>query len=101
MENVFRERVGPKAIAYKSTILETWQLYFSDSLLMKILHYSQLKADTLGLKETLSFPELKAFVGILYSCGLHKDNKIPISEQWQRGANSFYRATMSRNRFTL
>ena len=88
MENIFRERVGPKDIAHKNTILETWQLYFPDSLLMKILHYSQLKADNLGLNETLSLPELKAFIAILYFRGLHKDNKIPVSELWQ-SANQY------------
>ena len=97
--NVFRQRTGPKPSANQDSVLQTWQLFFTNQLLTKILHFSQQKAVELGLNITLSLVQLKAFLGILYFRGMNNDNKVPIDELWSDESNAFYRATMSSSLF--
>lgn len=97
--NVFHRRPGPKPSACKDSVLQTWQLFFTDQLLRKILHYSQQKANELGIDTALTLVQLKAFIGILYFRGLNNDNKVPVDELWKEESHAFYRASMSRSLF--
>ena len=97
--NVLRQRTGPKPSANQECLLLTWQLFFTNHLLTKIVSYSQQKADEIGLDVTLTIVQLKAFIGILYFRGINNDNKVPVDELWSDESNAFYRATISRSHF--
>ena len=66
--DVPREVEGPTPQSKKNNILETLQLFLTVELLTKILQYSIAKLATLDLDEQyeLTFPSLKAYIGIMY-----------------------------------
>ena len=66
---------------------------------MQIVHFSQMKANALGIEVQLTVVQLKAYFGILYFRGVFGDQKIPIEQLWSENYNTFYRTTMSRNLF--
>ena len=99
--NILRSSGGPTSTSVKDTKMETWQLFWSDDLLQKVLTYSQMKAGELGLPIRFTMASLKAYIAILYFRGANQDNKIPIDELWSEQYSTFYRTVMSRNLFKL
>lgn len=99
--NILRSSGGPTSTSVKDTKMETWQLFWTDDLLQKVLTYSQMKAGELGLPIRFTMASLKAYIAILYFRGANQDNKIPIDELWSEQYSTFYRTVMSRNLFKL
>ena len=99
--DIVRQRGGPTASARKESVLETWELFFTEELLQEIVHYSQEKATNLGLRVEFSIDLLKAYIGILYFRGANSDQKIPVSDLWSDSYATFYRCAMSRNMFSI
>lgn len=99
--NILRKSGGPTNASVKDTKMETWQLFWTDDLLQKVLRFSQMKADGLSLPIHLTMSSLKAYIAILYFRGANQDNKIPIDELWSEQYSTFYRTAMSRNLFKL
>ena len=98
--NIVNGNIGPKPSAHKDSVLQTWQLLFTDEILEKILHYSQRKARQLGdIDFEPSLENLKAFIGICYFRGVNFDTKVPVDDLWANEAHNFYRAAMSKNMF--
>lgn len=91
----------PLPSAVKNSILETWSLFFPDSMLAQIVAFSQMKADSLGIDVQLTVVQLKAYFGILYFRGVFGDQKIPIEQLWSDDYSIFYRTSMSRNLFQI
>ena len=99
--NIFRERPGPSPDSRKDTILETWHLFLTPSMLEEIVERSQEKADQLGISVQLTMQSLKAYIGVLYYRGANHDQKIPISELFSDNYSSFYRTAMTRTLFNI
>ena len=95
--NVLHEKGGPKRIANKSSLLDTWSLFFTDEILNTIIHYSNAKAEQLNITLRFDVLSLKAVIGLLYFRGASMDQQIPVRDLFAESANSFYRTVMSRN----
>lgn len=99
--NVLAEAGGPTANSNKVSILETWQLYFTNDILQKILSYSQRKVRMENIPIELTMESLKAYIAILYFRGANQDNKIPVEDLWSDNYSTFYRTVMSRTLFKI
>ena len=100
-ENVVRERSGPTLEARKDTKLETWNLFFPDVMLDKIVQYSQLKADALGIEIQLDVLQLRAYIAVHYYRGVHHDQRIPTADLWGEHESDFYKCAMSKNLYMI
>lgn len=97
--NVIYEASGPTRRAYKDTILETWQLFFSDQLLQKIVNYTNAYAVTIDPNVNFDLVSFKAFIGILYWRGAYNDQSISTEDLWSLDSTPFYSCVMSRSQF--
>ena len=98
--DIFREQGGvPAAHAVKDSVLETFELFFTNEMLEKVVQYSQLKADNLNFNVRLTIESLKAYIAICYYRGANHDQKVPITDLWSEDANPFYKTVMSRTLF--
>ena len=95
--NVLHSRGGPKSTARKSTLHDTWLLFFTEEILSTIIQYSNSKAEDLNVTLRFDVPSLKAVFGLLYFRGASLDQQIPVRDLFSEAANSFYRTVMSRN----
>jgi len=97
------------ASASSHTPIEFWNALFSDEILQIILQRSNEEIQRYvennheiqqATYELLTMNELKAFLGILYYCGITKSKHVNLSELWSRdfGA-SLCKVTMSLRRF--
>lgn len=94
---------GPTPASKKTSILETWQLFFTDKLLEDILAHSVRKLHLMHLDKPplLTISSLKAYIGVLYFRGANADTQISVGELWSEQYTTFYRSAMSRNLFNL
>ena len=101
VQDVITTLGGPTASANKETILETWELFFTDAMLENIVNFSQMKCAELQIPIQLTKPQLKAYIGILYYRGVCGDQKLPLDQLWSEEHSTFYRTAMSRNLFQI
>lgn len=101
--NIVRNLGGQKPESQKNTVLETWQLFFTDAILADILHYSQIQLDSLQIDDApqLILASLKSYFGVMYFRGANEDARIPVTELWSDHYSTFYRASMSRSMYQL
>lgn len=91
----------------KNTLMEIWSLLFTDEMLSIIVtctnaEISRKRENFRSVQTYLSdidLEELKAFIGILYFCGLQKKNYSNVQKLWGPLASPSYRSTMPRARF--
>lgn len=102
----------PKAIGgvvAARTPLQFWSALFTDDMLQIVVKFTNAEidrflsgsqiADDASFKH-INLTELKAFLGILYLCGVQNSSKVNLSELWSHEFGStFCRVTMSRRRF--
>lgn len=89
-------------------ILESWQLFFPDSMLQKIVKYTNIKINQVrpnysrerDAKET-DIVELKAFFGLLYLAGVNRSNHQNLLDLWRTDGTGveMFRLVMGVNRF--
>lgn len=90
------------------TVLETWQLFFSDEMLnIIVLHtnkyISEISSHSSRDRDArpTDIIELKALIGLLYISGLLGDSRLNVNELWDQngfGVERFW-LTMSKHRF--
>lgn len=97
--NIIRERPGPRRIAIKDSLLQTWQLFLPDDELAKIVRYSQQKADHIGVDVQLTLAGLKALIGFMYYRGACLDQSIRFSDLFSDSTSPIYRTIMSKKLF--
>ncbi|XP_054727749.1 piggyBac transposable element-derived protein 4-like [Anastrepha obliqua] len=103
---------GPVGIAKEAkTAYETWNLFFDDVILSKILQHTneeihryteerEIDCTKDILYKPVDMIELKAFIGLMYFSGLQKTNMTSSDDLWDTKYGSiFYKATMSQKRF--
>lgn len=88
--------------------IESWNLLLDENILNTIVTCTNIYIDTISgnfqrerdaNKTELS--EIKAFIGLLYLCGIHKSSHVHVRDLWRTdgmGLEIFHR-TMSHNRF--
>lgn len=104
--------IDPKAIgaaASSHTPIEFWGTLFSQDILEVIVQRTNEEIERYvaahGNGDSASFQkltliELKAFIGLLYFCGVQNNNKVNLSEIWSRQYGSLLcQVTMSQRRF--
>lgn len=96
-ENILHHTGGPTDCAKKTSLLETWELFFPDEDLAKIVGYSMKKAEAAGEHKELSVCSLKAAIGFMYFRGANFDQKVPLYDLYNDTASSFYKTCMSKN----
>ncbi|XP_034944888.1 piggyBac transposable element-derived protein 4-like [Chelonus insularis] len=100
---------GPKGVAKEAkTILECWELFFDNSMIEKIVNYTNIylqKIASLYRGQRDSTPtnviEIRALFGLLYFLGMRKAAHLNLKELWATDgtAPDLYRAVMSYGRF--
>ncbi|KAB0805145.1 hypothetical protein PPYR_02115, partial [Photinus pyralis] len=108
-KNVVTQAAGVTTIAKNAnTVLDSWKLYFPDSILEKIVEctnryiakmrprYSRARdaADT-------DVVEIKAVLGLLYLAGVQRSSHINLRDLWMQDGTGveYFRLTMGLNRF--
>ncbi|XP_023239424.1 uncharacterized protein LOC111638032 [Centruroides sculpturatus] len=91
------------------TPLDAWQCFFPDSILQKIVDYTNVYIEIIRYtrysRERDAKPtdlvEIKAFLGLLYLSGVLKSSHIHTDELWNDDGTgvSIFRATMNQQRF--
>ncbi len=110
-QNIIVGQPGVKEVARDAkTPLQAWELFFPESLLMKIVTYTNIYLDKIrgnfsrarDCKET-DLMEIRALFGLLYMAGIKKAHHLNLKELWETDgtAPDCFRATMSINRFRL
>jgi hypothetical protein len=68
----------------QGSIVETWQLFFTDKLLENIVRHSVRKLESLNLPNTspITVLSLRVYLGYMYFRGCNDDNNIPINDLW-------------------
>ena len=99
--NVIRQNAGPTREAHRASIGDTWRLFFTVELEEKIVEYTRLKAQSLGVDFQFDIVGLEAYIAICYFRGVSGDQKIPVDVLWSEDASPFYNATMSKISFKI
>ena len=97
--NIIRESAGPTQAAFKDSIVETWQIFFPDSLLQKIVDYTNSYARSIDNTVSFDLISFKAFIALLYWRGANHDQAIPADDLWCEDGSPFYSSVMSRSKF--
>ena len=100
--NVIHERPGSTVEARQAhTLLETWSLCLPNTLLEKIVLYTQRKGDELDLNYNFTLTELKCLIGFMYYRGASLDSQIKACDLFCEDSAPFYRTVTSRNSLTM
>ncbi|GBP12955.1 PiggyBac transposable element-derived protein 4 [Eumeta japonica] len=113
--NIVQEREGIKP-AYRSEInassspLDIWQHFFTDSMLEKIVHHTNVKIREIRPNyqvstcvQDLDIVELRAFIGFLFYTAIFKENHEHYTSRYSTDGTGreIYRCIMSKNRFEV
>jgi len=95
---------GNGAAKNVKTPLEAWSLFFPLQLLETIVQHTneeiRRRNDDQHYSQETNVDEIKALLGILYLCGMEKQNHTCTEDLWApRYGSNFYRAVMQRHRF--
>lgn len=107
--NIMTHLPGVKQVANNAkTALQCWELLLPDELIVVIVENTNnhilSKRDQFSrerdCKPTDSI-EIKAFIGLLYMAGVHRNSKLNTQDLWATDGSGIelFRLTMSRNRF--
>ncbi|XP_043462873.1 piggyBac transposable element-derived protein 4-like [Leptopilina heterotoma] len=107
--NIIKKLPGVKGEAKNAkSILECWQLFFTDSMIKKIVEYTNIRLDKIKRNykrerdvRPTSVIEIRAVFGLLYLIGTKKSNHLNLEELWTTDgtAPDYFRAAMSLQRF--
>lgn len=113
--NIVQEREGIKP-AYRNELnassspLDIWQHFFTDEMLEKIVHYTNVKIREIRPNyqistcvQDLDLMELKAFIGFLFYTAIFKENHEHYTSWYctDGTGREIYRCIMSKNRFEV
>ena len=100
MANIVRGKPGLREAGKVTEIYESFQKFFTDEVVTKIVQHTNEEANRKGITETC-FAEIIAFLGVLILMGANNDNCLDFHDLWSNElGRSVYIATMSRNRFS-
>lgn len=109
--NVVIRLPGPKGNARNArSPLETFSLYFPDSLLDKIVNYTNMYIESIKDNYTrdrdalpTTIEELKSLIGLLFLAGALKSSHQNISDLWSSDGTGvdLFRCTMNQRRFSF
>ena len=97
--DVIRQYSGPRRCAYKDSIVDTWQLFFPDELLQRIVDHPNAHVSTIDPNMHFDLVSFKAFIAILYWRGASRDQTISTEDLWSSDGAPFYKSAMSRSLF--
>ena len=86
-----RHNGGPRPLAYKDSLRETWELFFPDEALEQIVNYTMMKTESAGEYKEPSVCSLKAAIGFMYFRGASFDQKVSLYELYNETASPFYK----------
>lgn len=92
---------GPTPATKSLEVCETFKLLISDEIISIIVRESNRKAQFDNDPDKFTAAEIYAFIGLMLHAGASRSNRENLKDLWQRNAHPIYRATMSRNRFSL
>ncbi|XP_071567244.1 piggyBac transposable element-derived protein 4-like [Temnothorax nylanderi] len=81
----------------KDTPMDVWSLLFTDEILNNIVTYTNNEIAQRKKGPDTNLVELKAFIGLLYFCGLQKVTNSDVIKLWP--SDPVYRLTMTEVRF--
>ena len=100
---------GSKGVARNvKTPRDAWELFLDDNIISSITKYTneeiQRKIFTIihrqSYHNSTDCSEIRAFLGLLYFCGVKEDVHDRLEELWSiKFGNSLYRSTMTQRRF--
>lgn len=95
-------KTGPTAMTKDLNIDKVFKLLMSEEMIYIIVRETNRKGSEL-LVDFVPFTstEIYAFIGLLLYAGATRSNRENITDLWQQESHPIYRATMSRNRFSL
>lgn len=107
--NIVTHLPGVKGAARNAkTVLSCWSAFFDDEMLNIIVgntnKYISSKKDSYSRDRdcrTTDVSEIKAFIGLLYMAGFHRNSRLNTADFWATDGSGIelFRTTMSRNRF--
>lgn len=89
-ENILRNTGGPTDRARKTCLLETWELFFPDEDLSKIVRYTTTNAEVAREYRELFMSTLKAAIGFMHFRGANFAQKVSKYEFVKRHSIFFY-----------
>lgn len=108
-KNIITKLPGNTAISRDvSTPLESWKLLMSDEMMKDLVNCTNIYIASISDRfsrerdaKSTTEAEMKAFIGLLYICGVHKSSHVNITDLWATDGTGIeiFRTTMSSKRF--